>query len=200
MSLSAFVLSFAASFGLDSVIVCQDEEHSLSQTAQDLQAAGSLMVSGVSHTEILAFLQQASHNSKSTLIFCPGAGWQDQFVEHSKFGSGNVFLFNSIFVTDLDASNKLQLDSLVFLFSDVKDTILVQEVYRIKKGPLIAQSFGNWTADTGLSLTEPNIWERRKDLKGVEILNSLLPWRPFTYENEDGKQLGRLTLHNFFII
>ena len=36
MSLSAFVLSFAASFWLDSVMVGQDGEHSMSQTVQEL--------------------------------------------------------------------------------------------------------------------------------------------------------------------
>ena len=47
---------------------------------------------------------------------------------------------------------------------------------------------GTWEAGKGLEVSQPQMFERRKDLSGVTIVNTLLPWNPICimHEHENG--------------
>ena len=47
---------------------------------------------------------------------------------------------------------------------------------------------GTWEAGKGLEVSQPQMFERRKDLSGVTIINTLLPWNPICimHEHENG--------------
>ena len=40
------------------------------------------------------------------------------------------------------------------------------------------QTIGKWTRTAHFLVPQPNIFERRKDLSGVTLKNSILPWQP----------------------
>ena len=43
---------------------------------------------------------------------------------------------------------------------------------------------GTWDKAKGLEVSQPQMFERRKDLSGVTIINTLLPWRPICIMHE----------------
>ena len=45
-------------------------------------------------------------------------------------------------------------------------------------GPHTTLTVGNWTRNASFLVPQPNIYERRKDLSGVTLINSVLPWEP----------------------
>ena len=47
---------------------------------------------------------------------------------------------------------------------------------------------GTWETRKGLEVPQPQMFERRKDLSGVTIINTLLPWNPICimHEHENG--------------
>ena len=55
-------------------------------------------------------------------------------------------------------------------------------------GPRRSQLVGTWKAGKGLEVPQPQMFERRKDLSGVTIINTLLPWNPICimHEHENG--------------
>ena len=45
-------------------------------------------------------------------------------------------------------------------------------------GPHRTLTVGKWTRNESFVVPQPNIYERRKDLSGVTLINSVLPWEP----------------------
>ena len=43
---------------------------------------------------------------------------------------------------------------------------------------------GTWNKSVGLAVSQPQMFERRKDLSGVTIINTLLPWNPICIMHE----------------
>ena len=43
---------------------------------------------------------------------------------------------------------------------------------------------GTWDKAKGLEVSQPQMFERRKDLSGVTITNTLLPWTPICIMHE----------------
>ena len=52
----------------------------------------------------------------------------------------------------------------------------------------MSQVIGSWDTHLGVTISQSNIFERRKNLTGVEVINTVLPWPPVTIveEDEDG--------------
>ena len=88
----------------------------------------------------------------------------------------------------------LRLDSSVYAFesSSVRaDFVHISELYRIKGGPLIQQHFSTWTLKTGFIGANLNVWDRRKNLRGVHMVDSWLSWPPFIFPDaETGERKG----------
>ena len=46
----------------------------------------------------------------------------------------------------------------------------------IKGGPKISADVGTWSEELGLRVRHPLLWERRSDLRNVELTNTILAW------------------------
>ena len=57
------------------------------------------------------------------------------------------------------------------------------------------QTVGKWTRNASFLVPQPNIYERRKDLSGVTLENSILPWDPVMIIKKQGN--GKLILDGF---
>ncbi len=68
--------------------------------------------------------------------------------------------------------------------------VTLHESYRVKGGPATVARFGTWTEEAGLSVPDPDTWGRRRaDLRGATLVDTVLPWEPFTFvisEEEEG--------------
>ena len=92
-------------------------------------------------------------------------------------------------VSDYD----LRLDSRMFSYSQQENdtnNVSIFEYYAIKSGPVIKQLVGYWVEAKGLEILEPNMYERRSNLRGVELSNVVLEWAPFNVENKDQSWRG----------
>ena len=58
------------------------------------------------------------------------------------------------------------------------------DIYSIIGGPSKRQHVEMWSKSEGLEVTQPQMFERRKDLSGVTIVNTLLPWTPICIMHE----------------
>lgn len=56
---------------------------------------------------------------------------------------------------------------------------------RIKLGPSIVQDVGTWSEELGLKINLPNLAQRRQDLMGVRLVNTVLPYAPLTIMSKD---------------
>ena len=57
------------------------------------------------------------------------------------------------------------------------------------------QTVGKWTRNASFLVPQPNIYERRKDLSGVTLKNSILPWEPVMIIKDQGND--KLILDGF---
>jgi len=73
----------------------------------------------------------------------------------------------------------LRFDTMLVSISDTSEDVwLLQEHYGMK-GMHFTSLLGEFDSKSGeLDVPEPNIWMRRKDLRGVKLSNALLPWDP----------------------
>ena len=60
------------------------------------------------------------------------------------------------------------------------DNYNLRETYSIKKGSKISNIFGTWSKSGGLSVNTTNVYERRKNLGGVELRDAILPYTKIT--------------------
>ena len=82
---------------------------------------------------------------------------------------------------------KLRLDSGLFLYErKINASVVLHEAYAIKGGPPRSQVIGSWSIQDGLMVTQGNMFERRKNLSGVTVINTVLPWVPISVIEEDG--------------
>ena len=75
------------------------------------------------------------------------------------------------------ADLSMNLDSKVVFYKVLNaSTIEVSEEYTVRNSPVIRKVFGNWTESKGLLIEEPSRWERRADLRGVQLKQSFLTY------------------------
>ena len=64
---------------------------------------------------------------------------------------------------------------------------ILEESYAIKKGPTINSAIGSWSNKTGLTIKTPELLERRGNLNGVEIRDSVLPYSKISQPQYDSE-------------
>lgn len=74
----------------------------------------------------------------------------------------------------------LRLDDYIIMYETNENQTDLMEVYAIKSGPVINEKFGTWSADSGINVSQPNPFERRKNLRGAVLTNALQTWSPFS--------------------
>ena len=89
---------------------------------------------------------------------------------------------------DTSPPSAMRLDS-KFFSVHLDSLLVITELYGIK-GQLEENFLGTWNKENGLQVDVPEIWERRKDLKGMELITTTLAYPPFYCLEpiEDGQQ------------
>lgn len=131
----------------------------------------------------------------STLVVMYGPSQEIFKALHLKYPSSSWLLQNEEVNATRSGEYGLRLDSRLFTFchqDNDKSKSSIFEYYAIKKGPLINQKVGHWTATNGLRILEPNMWERRSNLRGIELVNIMLEWAPFNIEGSNNTWNGIL--------
>ena len=82
----------------------------------------------------------------------------------------------------LDPSTNLVLTSNFYMYEYFENYVVIKEVYRKAYYlPLTSKLWGIWMPKLGLIFNEAFIWQRRKDLTGVEFRCGSLPVEPHIY-------------------
>ena len=187
MATLAFLPSFIALFHLDTLFICEDYlQDKFDPTAQEFQ---HLWLHKLDPEEFENLSKFAGRRS-DILILCSSRDIPKEFSFHD-VPREMTFLFED--KGDLSNLNSLRLDSKVFGFSgpgNMGDVEII-EYYQIKSGPLIARPLCTWTASNGNFSSDVNVktWEMRGDLMGADLMETWLPWAPFTFFNEDSGQV-----------
>ena len=80
----------------------------------------------------------------------------------------------------------LRLDSQIFLYSiNGSEDVILSEIYGIKGKNTRPKKIGNWSKSQGLAVLEPQIYERRKNLSRVTLINAINEWNPICTINWD---------------
>ena len=79
---------------------------------------------------------------------------------------------------------RLRLDTNILFCNQEGKSYTLTEDYAIKGGPKITVDVGAWSEEVGLRVSHPLLWERRSDLKNVEITNSIMSWSILNYYRE----------------
>jgi hypothetical protein len=97
-----------------------------------------------------------------------------------------------LFFDKRDFSTQLRFDSRIYLYRDSSIGFKLYEMYAIKGGPSLQPVLGNWSEETGISISSPFMWERRTNLFGIELRNAALSYAFFVSleYNEEGKITG----------
>ena len=182
--ISAFVTAFADHFHTDSILICQDMFDSVNISSTDKMA-------NVVAPEDLGSALRHRRSDRSTLVLCQVSSLPDQDFGNEE--GTTVFLLNKDKAITEGSWPWLRLDSMLFVFdlcSQQTGTVTIDEAYRVKAGPLKRSPFATWEQENGLTIPEPNIWERRRHLNGLELVNSYLTWKPFTFDDGNGTLIG----------
>ena len=83
-----------------------------------------------------------------------------------------------------DLNLKTYLNTRLFVLEDQDNNTKIEEVYAIKGMP-ITSKVGSWNETARLKIDEPNIWERRSNLKGVTIRVTSLNYSTLHFLNND---------------
>ena len=82
----------------------------------------------------------------------------------------------------LDPSTNILLTSNFYMFEYFDNFVIIKEVYRKANYlPLTSKLWGIWMPKFGLIFNEAFIWQRRRDLTGVEFRCGSLPTPPHIY-------------------
>ena len=189
-------------FQIDTLITCPDpDQDPLARSFQDYWQAwpvDHLVQPSRQNTQIVDLI--ARHSSpgrtrENILVLCP-------------FSLGNIsgvgFMFSkNIFWLAIDEGDltnlknlPLTLESNLLLYSmRVDGSISLREAYLVKSQVLKENHFGTWSESEGLSVTQEERWERRADLTGVTLVNTVSKWPGMMDPSPDKKTTGGLFGH-----
>jgi hypothetical protein len=80
----------------------------------------------------------------------------------------------------------LKLNSHFFAVNRIgrSNELILEEAYKIAGKTMVRQAYGRWlTAEERLEIDVANTWERRRDLRGVKLVDSVLPWPGLNVED-----------------
>ena len=174
----------------DVVILCESElDDSALQTFNDLilGIGQDLIVT----SNVLPFVSdEDSLDERSVIIVGDEASCSalnDSIVENSL-----TLLPKSCQITDLDLTLKSQL----IPYRSLGKSLLFEETYAIKGGTPIIRRLGWWSNGKQRLLLEDHshIWERRKNLGDVQLINMFLPYEPLHFwSEEEGRHIGAMS-------
>ena len=171
-----FVLDFILHFDIRTVLICADFNDA-TDLVDALARQSDVLLGMVESSEMQEALAPLFVESNS-LLLCSVNNLPDQFDFGEVSSMLHILLegqengYPELFKT-------LRLDSKVFTFKADGGVyrIHISELYAIK-GTLISGDFGHWSRRRGLSVKQPNIWERRRNLRGIQLKDAWMPWKP----------------------
>ncbi len=152
---------------------------------------GTSLLSFLSLDQILTDANRPS-SDEVVFILCPSFDWNREYPPWA-------FLKNIVWLvadegrccaknTNSSWDGGLRLDSRFYTYysttpENTSSHILLKELYRVKQGAIIQQDVGQCNVGNDCKgptwLTSPSMWERRTDLGGLELVDTVLEWRPF---------------------
>ncbi len=135
-----------------------------------------------------------SEDEVTLLLFCQEeAELRDTFG----FGASVVWLHPEVEEEDEEeaAPRELRLDSNWITFKEGEgNRVQLREHFRVKGGRSMGAVLGSWTHQSGglVVRRSPEVWERRSDLGGAVLTNTVLSWFPLSDLGPDGTQDGML--------
>ena len=88
---------------------------------------------------------------------------------------------------DVKPNVSLHLDTNIVEVEEGNGYLLLRETYAVKGQVKHRVLFGNWSESGGLLVDSPNVCERRQDLGGVNLRDSIMPYAKLTklfFDNE----------------
>lgn len=147
-------------------------------------------------TELAGHLANIERGSKQdSLIFGPGQN-HGQLLVDIEHVDPFMFRLNTPVFMPLEYSDmiELRLDSNVVFYEEEKPgTYKLLDKFAVKGGPPIVIDLGKWDSSYGMRLhNHKNRWDRRTDLRGAEIVNSLRTFGPWSIllKDADGNVVG----------
>jgi hypothetical protein len=175
--------------------VLTDDDHSFVgiELAQIMQTLSVLYTDAKleNTSERLQYLKQKKN---SDVMFFVGSGHRKLLQRLSK--KDRRFFTGITYIVQNDPSLRLtlRLDTNMFSFESegAAEGFLMYEHYGIKGGDTITRMIGKWSREVGLTVHNPVIWERRSDLFGTILTNSIVDYEGVAQikYNSQGKIVG----------
>ena len=150
----------------------------------------------IDSTELAGHLANVERGSmQDSLIFGPGQS-HGQLLAYIEHVDPFMFRLNTPVFMPLEYSDRieLRLDSNVVFYKEEKPgTYKVLDKFAVKGGTPIVIDLGKWDSSYGMRLHNyKNRWDRRTDLRGAEIVNSLRTTGPWSIllRDADGNVVG----------
>ena len=173
-------------------IVVQDDLPDLCKTYQLVLC----VLSDINTAEFAGHIANVARGSRQdSLIFGPGQDHR-QLLEDIEQVEPFMFRLNIPVFMPLEYSSmiELRLDSHVVFYEEEKPgTYKLLDKFAVKGGPPIVIDLGKWDFSYGMRLqNHKNRWDRRTDLRGTEIVNSLATIGPWSIllKDADGNVVG----------
>ncbi len=168
-------------YGSDFVVVCIDDQSSdgvLEFWASEV-VTSELEPAAFASWESAA--NAASGEGDKALIYCELDQPLNLLMQAFGLKSNSVWLIPN---TE-EVSPDLRLDSNWVTFTaaeddDLSNNVTLVEWYRLKGGKPMSSNLGTWSELSGLESDGGDTWERRSNLRGAALVNTVLPWEPFT--------------------
>ena len=152
--------------------------------------------SNVDTTELASHIANVGRGSKQdSLIFGPSHD-HGQLLGDIEQVEPFMFRLNTPVFMPLEYSDMigLKLDSNIIFYEEGEPgTYRLLDKFAVKGGPPIVIELGKWDISYGMRLQNyKNRWDRRTDLRGAEIINSLATYGPWSIllKDADGNVLG----------
>ncbi len=175
------VMSLGKFFGIESLLICLDYDKNPPGRLQDGISA-TTMPWPVKYflPEDLDGIRDHLHNA-IVLIACENVNFTTSGTQLTKadFEPNIIWLIPSS-TQEMAAKNlPLTLNSNVLLYTGDKENnaTVISEVYSVKSH-YRTNIFAQWSEDAGLTVPQPAVWERRKDLGGVTLVSTALHFNP----------------------
>ncbi len=175
------VLSLGRFFGIQVLLTCLDSASVSWDQVDPLVSSLPWPAAFPATAAELPGLLPVSSGSGPVLVACQSINFSDVRLARRHFESNIVWLIPSTPDNMLAAEElPLSLNSNLLLYSDgdlQEKAVDIVEVYSVK---LLSKrnNFGTWTPEKGLIVPQPSTWERRKNLTGITLINTVLEWNP----------------------
>ena len=173
------ILDFANLYSLSSIAIVNNREELeqpivhqsvafISYANFELQEVVSY-INGIKHALDAVFFLGSDHSELVNLL----GSSTDIFHSHVL----------SVMENHVSLDLHLRLDTNIIFYTPYNTNYLLSEKYAVKEGPIVEKHIGNFSQEVGLLIEIPHLWERRSDLKKIELIDTVLDYpvlRKFT--------------------